>query len=79
MAALEYLENYSPGDEVLSLEYDFAEPKIKFTDLEFLKPRFAFDYLSLKETTLCFNNPDLKVKDFIKLFEVKCDMSWITY
>lgn len=44
-----------------------------------LKPVFAFDYLSMNKTHLCFNSSELKEKDFIGLLEGLKKISPISY
>lgn len=56
-------------------KYIFGDEIKKICDLEEYTPSFAFDYISMSETNLCFNCPDIPLSDFIKLFERKKEIS----
>jgi hypothetical protein len=60
-------------------KYKLGEKGYSFYDIKNLKPVFAFDYLSLLNTELCFNSLNLDTKDFIGLLEGLKKISSITY
>jgi hypothetical protein len=60
-------------------KYHLGEKGYNFYDIKHLKPTFAFDYLSLNTGNLCFNSPQLNVKDFIGLLDGLKKISAITY
>lgn len=60
-------------------KYSFGEKDFAFHDIRDLKPVFAFDYLSLNETDLCFNSSDLTKGDLIGLLDGLKRNSSITY
>ena len=60
-------------------KYKIGEKGYSFYDIKKLTPVFAFDYLSLEETELCFNCDRLKVADFIGLLKGLKTISGITY
>lgn len=46
-------------------KYLLGEKGLSFYEIRELKPVFAFDYLSLNRSDLCFNSPKLSREDFI--------------
>jgi hypothetical protein len=60
-------------------KYNLGEKGYDFYDIKHLKPTFAFDYLSLNTSDLCFNSPQLNIKDFIGLLDGLKKLSSITY
>lgn len=60
-------------------KYNIGEKGYNFYDIKHLKPTFAFDYLSLNNSELCFNSPQLNVKDFVGLLDGLKKISSITY
>lgn len=60
-------------------KYRIGEKGFSFYEIRELKPVFAFDYLSLNGSELCFNSSDLAEKDFIGLLEGLKRNSAITY
>lgn len=60
-------------------KYNIGEKGYNFYDIKHLKPTFAFDYLSLNDSDLCFNSAKLCVKDFIGLLEGLKKISSISY
>lgn len=50
-------------------KYKIGEKGYSFYDIKHLKPVFAFDYLSLNSTELCFNSNKLEVRDYIGFLE----------
>jgi hypothetical protein len=61
------------------IKYNLGEEGFSFYQIRDLKPVFAFDYLSLNETKLCFNSSDLTTKDFIGFLEGLKKNSSLTY
>jgi hypothetical protein len=80
-------EKYKIPDPKLQLEelkkikskYNLGANGIPFYEIRELKPTFAFDYLSLKQSNLCFNCEELTTKDFIGFLEGLKKNSFITY
>ncbi|MFT4019556.1 MAG: hypothetical protein QM668_21510 [Agriterribacter sp.] len=60
-------------------KYKLGEKGYSFYDIKNLKPVFAFDYLSLNNSDLCFNSTKLDVKDYIGLLEGLKIISAISY
>jgi hypothetical protein len=60
-------------------KYKIGEKGFSFHAIKELKPVFAFDYLSLNCTDLCFNSKSLEIKDYVGLFEGLKKISNITY
>ncbi|WP_010519061.1 hypothetical protein [Croceivirga radicis] len=60
-------------------KYKVGEQGLNFFDIKKLKPVFAFDYLSLNETNLCFNQKELKFEDLLGFFEGLKKISSFTY
>jgi hypothetical protein len=60
-------------------KYKLGEKGYSFYDIKHLKPVFAFDYLSLSGSDLCFNSERLDVKDYVGLFEGLKKLSLISY
>lgn len=60
-------------------KYNLGEKGYDFYDIKHLKPTFAFDYLSLNTSDLCFNSPQLSIKDFIGLLDGLKKISSVTY
>lgn len=50
-----------------SSKYKVGATGFEFHQILKLKPVFAFDYISLEAGTKCFDNPSLKISDFIGL------------
>lgn len=48
-------------------KYKLGEAGVTFFEIKQLKPIFAFDYLSLSGSNLCFNSKKLNVNDLIGL------------
>jgi len=46
-------------------KYKIGETGYSFFDIKQLKPVFAFDYLSLSESDLCYNSKKLKFEDLV--------------
>jgi hypothetical protein len=67
------------GLKKLKSKYNLGENGLSFYEIRELKPVFAFDYLSLNKTNLCFNCPDLSTTDFIGFLEGLKKNSSITY
>ena len=49
----------------IKAKYQLGESGMSFYEIRELKPVFAFDYLSLERTPLCFNSVGLDVDDYI--------------
>ena len=60
-------------------KYQIGESGYSFHDIKKQTPIFAFDYLSLEETELCFNCSKFKIEDFIGLFDGLKKISKIPY
>ena len=60
-------------------KYKLGEKGYSFFDIKHLKPIFAFDYLSLSSSPLCFNSAKLDTKDYIGFFEGLKKISSISY
>ena len=68
-------------DEIKKLKskYNLGEKGFTFYEIRELKPVFAFDYLSLNNSNLCFNASDLTTEDFIGFLEGLKKNSFVTY
>lgn len=68
-------------DKIISQQtkYKLGEKGYSFYDIKHLKPVFAFDYLSLSGSALCYNSDKLEVKDYVGLLEGLKKISAITY
>ncbi len=60
-------------------KYQIGEKGYSFYDIKKLTPVFAFDYLSLEESDLCFNSKNLNSKDFIGFLDGLKKISKIPY
>ena len=60
-------------------KYQLGEKGYSFHDIKKLTPVFAFDYLSLNESELCFNCKKYNDKDFIGLLDGLKKVSKIPY
>jgi len=60
-------------------KYKIGEPGYSFYDIKSLKPVFAFDYISLSQSPLCFDNNELTSKDYLGLIEGLKKVSSISY
>ena len=60
-------------------KYKLGEKGYTFYDIRHLKPVFAFDYLSLNGTDLCFNSNKLDTTDFVGFLEGLKKISSISY
>jgi hypothetical protein len=60
-------------------KYNLGEKGFSFYEIRELKPVFAFDYLSLNGTNLCYNSSDLTINDFIGFLDGLKRNSSITY
>lgn len=87
MAKNEQRKNFNIADPLIQLDkiinqqtkYKLGEKGYSFYDIKNLKPVFAFDYLSLSGTELCFNSNNLDTKDYIGLLEGLKKISAISY
>ncbi len=68
-------------DEIKKIKskYNLGEKGLSFYEIRELKPVFAFDYLSLEGSQLCFNSSSLAVDDFIGFLDGLKRNSSITY
>jgi hypothetical protein len=68
-------------DKILQQQskYKLGEKGYSFYDIKHLKPVFAFDYLSLESSDLCFNSGKLEIKDYIGFLEGLKKISSISY
>ena len=68
-------------DEIKKLKskYNLGERGLSFYEIRDLKPVFAFDYLSLDGSELCFNSQSLSTDDFIGFLDGLKRNSSITY
>ena len=62
-----------------SSKYQIKEKGYSFHDIKNIKPVFAFDYLALNNSELCFNNSKLSINDYTGLLECLKDISGKTY
>ncbi len=60
-------------------KYKLGEKGYSFFDIKHLKPIFAFDYLSLSGSSLCYNSSKLDAKDYIGFLEGLKKISSISY
>lgn len=51
--------------KAIKSKYRLGEEGLSFNAIKELKPTFAFDYLSMQGTELCFNARDLSINDYI--------------
>lgn len=87
MSKKENRKQFDIADPVQQLEgilkhqskYKLGEKGYSFYDIKNLKPVFAFDYLSLSNSSLCFNSSNLKIKDYIGFLEGLKTISSKTY
>lgn len=87
MAKNEQRRNFNIADPLIQLDkilnqqtkYKLGEKGYSFYDIKNLKPVFAFDYLSLSCSELCFNSNNLDAKDYIGLLEGLKKISSISY
>lgn len=68
----------NPEEQNIFKKYSFGD-KNEPLDFYSHKPIFAFDYLSLEKSNLCFNNSSLSTDDFIGLFDFLKQVSSISY
>jgi hypothetical protein len=66
-----------PEEDVPNPKYSFGSENHKISDIESLTLTFAYDYLSVTSTNLCFNFKDISAEDYRKLFEFKKEISLI--
>ncbi len=64
---LKYADPKSQIDELKKIKskYRLGEKGLSFYEIRDLKPVFAFDYLSLNNSDLCFNSPQLLKEDYV--------------
>lgn len=62
-----------------SKKYKIGEKGYSFYDIKSLKPVFAFDYLALDSSDLCFNSPKLESKDYVGFLDGLKKVSSISY
>ena len=87
MAKNEQRRNFNIADPLIQLDkilnqqtkYKLGEKGYSFYDIKNLKPVFAFDYLSLSGSELCFNSNNLAAKDYIGLLQGLKKISSISY
>jgi hypothetical protein len=87
MAKNEPKNKYNIADPLIQLskiisqqtKYKLGEKGYSFYDIKHLKPIFAFDYLSLEGSSLCYNNELLEIRDYIGLLEGLKKISSISY
>jgi|GEM_PF-944360 hypothetical protein len=60
-------------------KYKLGEQGYSFHAIRDLKPTFAFDYLSLSGSELCYNSDKLTAKDYLGLLEGLKKVSSISY
>lgn len=60
-------------------KYKLGEKGYSFYDIKHLNPIFAFDYLSLTGSSLCYNSSKLEAKDYLGLLEGLKKISSISY
>jgi len=60
-------------------KYKIGEKGVSFYSIRNLKPVFAFDYLSLNNTDLCFNKTSRSKEDLLGFFEGLKKVSSFTY
>ncbi len=60
-------------------KYQIKEKGYSFYDIRNSKPIFAFDYLSLNGTQLCYDNNSLAIADYVGLLACLKDISHKTY
>lgn len=79
----DYLSGVNPEgshSQEIYEKFDFANPENPgFAKIEHFKPVFAFDYISLGKTKLCFNNPDLEARNFHDFLGRLYDISTKSY
>lgn len=68
---------YEEEDESVNVKYKVGDKVINFGEIENLTLTIVFDYLSLDNSSLCFNNDKITADDFRKLFEFKQKVSTI--
>lgn len=87
MAKNELKKTFQIADPSIQLElilkqqskYKLGEKGYSFFDIKHLKPTFAFDYLSLSGSALCYNSSNLESKDYIGLLGGLKKISSISY
>src|SRR5689334_11370613 len=63
--------NFDIGDptsqvaKIDTSKYKIGEQGVPFHDIRKMKPTFAFDYLSLEQSDICFDNPTYDKDDYI--------------
>lgn len=60
-------------------KYNIGESGVNFYDIRSLKPTFAFDYLSLNKTNLCFDCPSKTKDDLLGFIQGLKKVSGFTY
>ncbi|SFI28525.1 hypothetical protein [Halpernia frigidisoli] len=60
-------------------KYKIGENGVSFYDIRDMKPVFAFDYLSIKFSNLCYNSNSLKVEDYLGFLTALKTNSQFTY
>lgn len=70
--------NLSKAIEELT-KYNLGEKGLSFYSIKHLKPIFAFDYLSLQESNLCFDYKSRTREDLLGFFEGLKKVSGFTY
>ena len=66
-------------DKVKIGKYKIGEKGLSFYDIREMKPVFAFDYLSLNSSDLCYNCNSLKREDYLGFITALKTNSQITY
>jgi len=66
-------------DKIKIDKYKIGEKGLSFYDIREMKPIFAFDYLSLNTTELCFNCESLKMEDYLGFITALKTNSQFTY
>lgn len=62
-----------------SEKYSLGLKGSSFNKIKNLKPTFAFDYISLKKSELCFNSTLIKTKNYHSFFDKLKRISNLTY
>ena len=70
--------DFPEEEEPINLKYKIGDIVPKMPEIENLTFVFAFDYLSLKQTQYCFDNPNITKDDFIKIYKLKKELAKIS-
>ncbi len=65
-------------DDIEPIKFKIGDKDINFPNIEQYTLLFAFDYISLKSTKYCFNNPNITLDDFKEIYNFKKKVSSIT-